>query len=174
MAAPEYVPLRPGRTEKAYESPPRRPDSWLADRPAEVVDEGAQPEGRDFGYQGPDQGFALKLANAQREKLFLTDLEHADDAVTGAVAVAMRRASIYGRAPMIHDVNLAFELFGFFDESAPTELVDWRTPVFEELANPHHYVEVRRLASSVPEATLRMTPADVKAKRGDWRALLGL
>jgi hypothetical protein len=174
MAAPEYVPLRPGRTEKAYESPPRRPDPWLADRPGEVVDDGVQPEGRDLGYQGPDQGFALKLANAQRDKLHLTEREHADDAVTGAVAVAMRRASIYGRAPMIHDVNLAFELFGFLDESAPAELVEWRKPVFEELANPHHYFEVRRLASQVPESTLRMTPADVKAKRGEWRALLGL
>jgi hypothetical protein len=174
MAAPEYVPLRPGRTDKAYESPPRRPDSWLADRPGEIVDDGAQPEGRDLGYQGPDQGFALKLANAQRDKLQLTDREHADDALTGCVAVAMRRASIYGRAPMIYDITLALELFGFLDDAAPEELVAWRKPVFEELANPHHYFEVRRLVAQVPESTLRMTPAEVKVRRADWRTLLAL
>jgi hypothetical protein len=174
MAAPEYVPLPAGPTEKAYGSPPRRPESWMPERPAEVVDEGVQPVGGDFGYQGPDQGFAIKLANAQRDKLQLTDREHADDAVTGAVAVALRRASIYGRAPVIHDVNLALELFGFLDESAPEELVAWRKPVFEELSNPHHYFEVRRLASQVPESTLRMTPAEVKVRRADWRALLAL
>jgi hypothetical protein len=173
MAAPEYVPLRPGRTDKAYESPPRRPDPWLADRPAEIVDEGEQPEGRDYGYQGPDQGYALKLANAQRDKLRLTTGEHADDVIAGCVAIALRRASIYGRAPVIHDVRLALELFGFLDD-APDDLVAWRKPVFEELSNPHHYFEVRRLASHVPEATLRMTPDDITAKRADWRALLGL
>src|SRR5512145_1739173 len=90
MAAPEYVPLRPGRTDKAYESPPRRPESWLALRPAEVVDDGEQPEGRDLGYQGPDQGYALKLANAQRDKLRLTEGEHADDVIAGFVAIALR------------------------------------------------------------------------------------
>jgi hypothetical protein len=174
MAAPEFVPLRPGPTEKAYESPPWRPDGWLADRPAELVDDADQVQGVDFGYQGPDQGFALKLANAQRRSLHLTEGEHADDAVEGCVAVAMRRASIYGRAPMVYDVKLAFELFGFFDESPDAELVAWRAPHFEELANPHHYTEVRRLVARVPEATLRLTPDEVRAKRADWRGLLGL
>jgi hypothetical protein len=175
MAAPEYVPLRPGRTEKAYESPPRRPDPWWADRPAEIVDDGEQPEGRDFGYQGPDQGYALKLANMLRPDLHLAPGEHADDVITGCVAIALRRASIHGRAPVMHDVRLAFELFGFLDENAPEDLVTWRTPVFEELANPHHYFEVRRLVSHVPEPTLRLTPDEVKAKRAaGWRSLLGL
>ena len=174
MAAPEFVPIRPGRTDKAYESPPWRPDGWLAERPAELVDDGVQPQGVDYGFQGPDQGFALKLANAQRDKLQLSSGEHADDAVTGCVAVAMRRASIYGRAPMVYDVRLAFELFGFLDEDPDADLVAWRKPRFEELANPHHYTEVRRLVAQVPESTLRLTPDDVRAKRGAWRALLGL
>jgi hypothetical protein len=175
MAAPEYVPLRPGPTDKAYESPPRRPDPWWADRPAEIVDDGEQPEGRDFGFQGPDQGYALKLANMLRGDLRLVSGEHADDVITGCVAIALRRASIYGRAPVMHDVRLAFELFGFLDEDVPEDLVTWRRPVFEELSNPHHYFEVRRLAWHVPEATLRLTPDEVKAKRvANWRAPLGL
>jgi hypothetical protein len=174
MAAPEYVPVRPGRADKAYESPPRRPDPWLATRPGEVVDDGAQPEGPDLGYQGPDQGYALKLANGLRDSLHLSGHESADDAVAGSVAIALRRASQYGRAPVIHDVKLAFNLFGFLDEDAPTDLVEFRGPVFEELSNPHHYFEVRRLAGRIPEATLRMTPDDVRAKRAEWRTLLGV
>jgi hypothetical protein len=174
MAAPEYVPLRPGRNGKAYESPPRRLGKWQPVRPGEVVDNGAQPQGGDFGYQGPDQGFALKLANAQRGKLQLTPGEHADDAVSGCVAVALRRASTFGRAPVVHDVTLAFELFGFFDGDAPAELVDWRKPVFEELSNPHHYAATRHLVAQVPETTLRLTPADVASQRAQWRTLLGL
>jgi hypothetical protein len=174
MAAPEYVPLRPGRNEKAYESPPRRPGTWRPVRPAEVVDDGAQPQGGDFGYQGPDQGFALKLANGMREKLALAPGEHADDVVSGCVAIALRRASMFGRAPVVHDLTLSFELFGYLDDAAPAALVEWRGPVFEELSSPHHYIAVRHLVARVPESTLRLTPDGVRSQRGEWRALLGL
>jgi hypothetical protein len=174
MAAPEYVPVRPGRTDKAYESPPRRPESWQARRPAEIVDDGVQPQGGDFGWQGPDQGYALKLANAHRAKLRLTGGEHADDVITGCVAIALRRASMFGRAPVVHDLNVAYELFGFLDDDSPADLVEHRTSLFEELSNPHHYFEVRRLVSQVPEATLRLTPDAVRAQRSEWRALAGV
>ncbi len=38
----------------------------------------------------------------------------------------------------------------------------------------HHYTEARRLADMVPEATLRMTPAQVAgAYPENWRQLTG-
>jgi hypothetical protein len=74
----------------------------------------------------------------------------------------------------VHDIKLAIELFGYFDESPDAGLVAWRVPVFEELSNPHHYHQVRHLVSHVPESTLRLTPDDVRAQRGEWRSLLGL
>ena len=112
MAAPEFVPVRPGPKDKAYESPPRRLGSWLPDRPAELVDEGFQPEGVALGWQGPDQGYALLLARRFEDQFVLTAGEHVDDVIAGTVAIATRRASLFGRAPVIHDLRVAFELFG--------------------------------------------------------------
>lgn len=169
MAAPDFVPVRPG-TRKSYESPPRREGSWRATRPAEVVGEG-QPDGAAMGSQGPDQGYALKLVQRFKGTLVLAPGEHEADAIAGCLGVAMRRASLFGRAPAMPDLRLAFATYGFLTE-APAELVAFRKPLFEEAANPHHYFEKRTIANLVPEATLRMTPEAVAAAK-DWRALLG-
>ena len=60
MAAPEYVPVKPMDDVRTYESPPRRPDPWLAQRPGDLKT--GQPRGVHFGNPGPDQGYALVLA----------------------------------------------------------------------------------------------------------------
>jgi hypothetical protein len=51
-----------------------------------------------------------------------------------------------------------------------------RARLFEGVSNTlHHYDEARALVDMVPEATLRMTPAQVAAAYpGRWRELLGL
>ena len=51
-------------TEKIYTGPRRRLGAWRAGRPGEVVSQGGQPWGTRLGSQGPDQGFALRLARA--------------------------------------------------------------------------------------------------------------
>ena len=90
-------------------------------------------------------------------------------------AIALRRASLYGRAPVIHDVRIGFTIWGFLDPSPPADLVALRRPLFEGVANSlHHYDERRALVDSVPEATLRMTPDQVRSSYpGSWSALLG-
>lgn len=176
MAAPEFVPLPPVRpTKRYYQSPPRRPDAWIADRPGEIVGS-PQPEGAQMGYQGPDQGYALKLVELFRDDLVLAEGENVDDVIAGCVAVALRRASMFGRAPTVHDLRIAFTIFGFLDGSADPALVEWRRERFEGLANHHHhYMEWRLLASSVPEETLRMAPDQAaEAYRRDWRRTIGL
>ena len=55
MAAPEHVPTKPAEKVRAYESPPRRPDTWRVDRPADFADTDRQPAGQRLGSQGPDQ-----------------------------------------------------------------------------------------------------------------------
>lgn len=175
MAAPEYVPQKTVRSDKAYTSPPWRPDRWMPERPGEIVTHGRQPQGGALGVQGPDQGYALKLANLFRGKLHLQPGEREDDALTGGLLVAMRRASLFGRAPVVHDLTIGLTVFGFLDESPDAELVAWRRPRFAEVSSSHHYVEARALASSVPDEVLRLAPAQVAERhRADWRSLLVL
>ncbi len=172
MAAPEHVPVDRNRPVRAYESPPRRPDPWLSERPGEVV-HGGQPRGDRLGHQGPDQGYALRLARRFEGELQLTSGEHEKDAPAGAVAVALKRASLFGRAPVVHDLTVALTVWGFLGD-APKELVAVRTRLFEEVWHPHRYAELGRLADLVPEEVLRMSPAEVgQVQRTDWRRLLG-
>ena len=173
MSAPEFVPRKAGRSGKSYESPPRRPDPWLAIRPGDLEGR-ASLGGPGFGVQGPDQGYALTLARRLRDQLVLTDGESADDVIAGCLGVALRRAAVFGRAPVIEDLRLAFNLFGFLDHDAPKELVDFRRPLVAGAANSHHYADVRDLAALVPESTLRLTADEVAARRADWRTSLGL
>jgi hypothetical protein len=171
MAAPEYVPVDRTRVLRTYQSPPRRPGTWRADRPGELVDVG-QPTGPSLGSQGPDQGYVLKLARQFEGKLVLTTGEHERDALAGACAVALKRASVLGRAPVVHDLTVALTIWGYLGD-APAELVEQRRHLFEEVSSPHHYAELRRIVDMVPDTTLRQTPQQVaEGHRTDWRALL--
>lgn len=178
MAAPDFVPLRPGERVRAYASPPRRGEAWRADRPGEVVGEGGQPSvdaGR-MGAPGPDQGYLLTLVPMLRDELHLANGEQLADVEAGIVAVALKRASLFGRAPVVHDLRVAATVWGFLDPGAPAELVDQRRHRFEGVhLTAHHYPELRAVADAVPEATLRLTPAQVAdAHAAGWRDLLAL
>jgi hypothetical protein len=171
VAAPEYVPVDRTKLLRTYVSPPRETAGWLATRPGELHD--GQPKGDRLGNPGPDQGYVLKLVRHFHGKLTLTPGEHEKDALAGAAGVALKRASLFGRAPVLHDLTVALTVWGFLGD-APAELVGLRKPLFEEVSHPHHYAEQRRIADLVPEATLRMTPQQVtEAHRADWGQLLG-
>src|SRR5436190_19114405 len=118
MAAPDFVP--PVMADKPRPTLPIPPAGrWVATRPADLPS--AQPRGRRLGSPGPDQGYALLLVQRFHGKLALASGEDEHDAIAGAVAVAMRRASIFGRAPILADLELALGLFGFLDD-APADL----------------------------------------------------
>ncbi|HWW52206.1 MAG TPA: hypothetical protein VNY84_00445 [Acidimicrobiales bacterium] len=172
MAQPEYVPTLPADQTRVSERLPV-PASWRADRPAEVVQRGGQPLGKRFGVIGPDQGYAIKLAHLFEDKLVLTTGEHRADVVAGGVCVATKRAAILGRAPVIYDLEVGFAAWGYLTQ-APADLLAYRKPLFAECA--HHYEQQRAIADQVPESTLRLAPADVRARvgAGGWKALLGL
>lgn len=145
----------------------------MADRPGEVVG-GELTAGPGLGNQGPDQGYALKLAERCAGQLVLAAGEREDDALAGCVAVALRRASMFGRAPVMHDLRLALELFGFLGE-ADAELVAWRRDQFAGAAGHHGYRVKLRLADLIPSDTLRLTPAAVAGLCAEnWRDPLGL
>jgi hypothetical protein len=117
----------------------------------------------------------LKLANSFRERLHLQPGEHAGDVIYGCLGIALRRASIFGRAPVVHDFTIAFTAWGFLDGSPPAELIAARARLFEGVSHQlHHYEEARVLVDMMPESTLRMTPAEVAAAYPQrWKELVG-
>ena len=172
MSAPEHVPTS-SRNARSYASPPRRPTSWTADRPGDFV--GPQPEGTHLGTPGPDQGFALTIAEHLRDQLQLTEGEHADDALAAAAAVAMKRSGLMGRAPVVHDVTVAFTVWGLLDADAPAELVELRREMFEEVHHVHHYGELRAVVDAVPAHVLSQPHGVVAAQYArDWHSCLEL
>jgi hypothetical protein len=158
MAAPEYVPNPEHDHSRVYESPPWLPEPWFADRPADL--DGPQPLGPRLGYPGPDQGYALKLARHFEGKLVLTPGEDEDDVIAGSVEIANKRASLLGRAPVIHDLKIAFTLWGYLDAADP-ELVRLRKKYFQAISDPNHYSDRRRVADVVPVAALKLSPEEI-------------
>jgi hypothetical protein len=169
VTQPSFVPVvEEDQVRRAYQL--EVPDIWTTSRPSELRGTRA-PTGAFLGTPGPDQGFALKLARRFQDRLVVAPGEHAEDAIAGCTAVAMRRAASYGRAPVIHDLTLAFTLFGFL-AGAPADLVEARVPLFR--AASHHYQAQRTIADSVPPATLRLSPQQVASQLDDWRTLVTL
>lgn len=167
MTQPSFVPVvEADQVRRAYQL--EVPSIWTTSRPSELRGTRA-PVGAFLGSPGPDQGFALKLARRFEERLVLTAGEHAEDAIAGCTAVAMRRSASFGRAPVIHDLTLAFTLFGFL-AGAPADLVAAREPLFRAAA--HHYQAQRAIADCVPEETLRLTPEQVAERLESWRDLV--
>lgn len=174
MAAPKFTPIAPADRTGSYSSPDYVPDRWMADRPGDL--EGRQPVGRRLGYQGPDQGYGLKLAERLRPEVRVQDPVSVNDALTGATAIGMRRASLFGRAPVIHDIRVGLMIWGFLDEQPPEELVRERHRRFVGIGQSgHHYAQIRDLVDAVPESTLRSSPEEVRqAYPASWRRLTGL
>ncbi|MHB1534756.1 MAG: hypothetical protein ACYC1D_09140 [Acidimicrobiales bacterium] len=167
MTQPDYVPL--AATDRVRPSDRLTvPGPWRQDRPGDLV--GLEPpRGPCFGSTGPDLGYGLKLAKRFEDRLQLTEGESRDDAVAGAFACGARRSAFFHRAPVIHDMEWAYTLWGFLGD-APADLVSWRQSRFRGAA--HDYWDQRQIVDLVREATLRLTPAEVRAQVGQWRQLV--
>ena len=173
MAAPDHVPDKV-TTDRHYESPPQRPGGWNAERPGELVGSADTPVAT-LGAPGPDQGYALTLTALFDDKLHLASGEHRSDVDAGCVAVALKRASLFGRAPVVHDLRIAYDLFGFLDERAPADLIELRRELFAEVHHSFHYFERRAIVDLIADEVLRQTPDQVATRvRADWRDQLDL
>lgn len=172
MAAPRFAPVPPVEPVRYYESPDFVPTGWQPGRPGEI--EGRQPAGDRLGYQGPDQGYIITLANRAASRVRVSAGEHVEDALRGCSLIALRRASMYGRAPSVYDLNLALSLWGYLSDAPPADLVAVRKELFIGVGHVHHYKEGRDIADMVPESTLRMTPDEVASGfASNWRTLTG-
>ncbi len=114
----------------------------------------------------------LTLAARLRGTLTLAPGEHERDVLAGIAAVALKRASLFGRAPIPEDLTVAATVWGLLGD-APDELVARRKAAFAEVSSAHRYRELRRLVDAVDDAVLALAPSEVEARhRQDWSALL--
>jgi hypothetical protein len=134
-----------------------------------------QPQGQALGYQGPDQGYVLRLSRLLKERIFLKEGEDPNDVEKGCIQIALKRASLYGRAPVIHDLDIAYRLWGFLGDSPQLDLLDYRLKRFKGVRQRHGYQDLRDLVALVPEPTLRLTPEEIERRHeADWTSLLEL
>jgi hypothetical protein len=169
MTQPSFVPIT-GADQVRPALRLEDPRPWVADRPAELRFP-ARPGGRSRGTPGPDQGYALRLARRFAGRLELGAGETEEDAVVGTALVASRRSALFGRAPTVHDVQTGLALWGLLDPDPPAGLVDVRRLAFSAAA--HDYQVQRALVDRVPEWAIRLSAADVAARRDEWAALVG-
>lgn len=168
MTQPKYapIPIEDEVRPVAKLDPPR---PWRSHRPADFTPKALRPR-HGLGVAGPDQGYVLRLARLFEDRLVLSDGEDRASVIQGCAAVALRRAAHFGRAPVAHDLEVAFGLFGFL-EPAPEDLVAYRKPRFRGIT--HDYELARALVDSVPEPSLALSVDKVRASVGDWRSYLG-
>lgn len=145
-----------------------------ANRPGETVGAPVMSGGR-LGAQGPDQGFALTLTKVFANKLELEDNEYIGDVNSGCVGIATKRASLFHRAPVVHDLRIAYTVFGFLDPKPDPNLVEFRKAAFAQVHYSFHYFERRAIADMVRNRVLMQNPDQVAMRyRKDWREQLSI
>jgi hypothetical protein len=174
MTQPKFAPvLETSEVREVLRLPVPLP--WSSHRPAEVRPVPSRERRPNTGMPGPDQGYGLALAQSFADQLRVGESEHPEDVLAGAATIGLRRAALFGRAPVKADLELALNLFGYL-EGAPEELVDARARYLSGAS--HDYWQRRDLAEWVPESTLCLTPAQVRAILEDepeaWRELTGV
>jgi hypothetical protein len=169
------VPTDPFVPERLDEEPRQEPNlppgvkmpparSWVANRPGDLPD--GQPSGKLLGSPGPNVGYALTLANRLRDRFVLAPHEHSDAAVAVVAEIAMRRAALFGRAPVITDVEFGMQIMGYTGDAAP-DFVEWRVRAVE--GAQHNYYERRALVDAVPVDILRLAPSTLPAHLAEAR-----
>lgn len=145
-------------------SPPPARD-WRADRPGDL--HAAPGDGALMGRPGPNVGYAYTLAARARPSLRLSPHEHAEDVIAVVAEIAGKRAGLFGRAPVIGDIDLAVKLLGY-DGSADEQFVGFRSRLVHDAA--HGYTRRRELVDSVPEQLLRLRGTALADGVAEWRA----
>lgn len=90
------------------------PRPWSPHRPSEFRP-GPRSFGAASGAPGPDQGYALHLAQLIADRVVLGHGERREDALAAAVVIALSRASSFGRAPVLKDLEFALAALGYLE-----------------------------------------------------------
>ena len=166
MAVDPYVPTMIEDAPRGREQLPP-PHGWRGGRPGDLA--ASQPVGKLLGSPGPDAGYAWSLVEGLRDAVVLTPNEHLDDALALGVAVGMRRAARFGRAPVRGDLEVGLGLLGYLGD-APDELVTWRKELGRGAA--HEYAAERAVTDAIRDDALRLTPPQARKAASAWRGML--
>jgi hypothetical protein len=140
---------------------------WEADRPGDLV--AGQPTGTLLGRPGPNVGYALTLVNRWRDRFRLAPLEHYADAAAVVAEIAMKRAALFGRAPVATDVEVAMDLLGYADD-LPLDIAVRRMGLVHGAG--HDYYARRAVVDRIPDDVLRLAPTQLAARVGAVRNAL--
>jgi hypothetical protein len=141
--------------------------AWFADRPGDL--HAGQPTGMLLGSPGPNIGYALTLAHRARDRFVLAPHEHADDALDVVAEIAMRRAALFGRAPVMRDIEFGMQILGYGGDADP-DFVAWRVRAVQ--GAHHNYYERRSLVDAIPVDVLRLVPTALPAHLDETRRAL--
>jgi hypothetical protein len=166
VTQPRFTPIESRDEVRAAKhlDPPR---PWTAHRPAEHRPGAALGRSR-IGTAGPDQGYALRLAEGVRDALVLGRGEHVDDAMAVATQVALRRAARFGRAPVRRDLESAMALLSF-DGPVSAEVAALRSAAITGAA--HDRWRCRAIAELVPDDALSVDPGLAASHAIAWPAV---
>lgn len=160
---PQGVPMPPAR-------------AWRATRPGDL--HGEQPKGELFGDPGPNIGYAATLMSQARDTLTVTPNERIDDVEKVVAQLAMRRATMFGRAPVMQDIDVARHILGLDrHQKLDAKLVEARTHALHNIA--HEYPRQRAIVNEVPESLLRsnpddLDPSEVFGSNGEYELMLSV
>lgn len=124
------------------------PKGWLASGPGYVGKDQIIRHGKLIGHAGPNIGFAITLAKRASKNWYLVKGEHIEDVEILLAEIAMRRASFFGRAPIVGDIGFASHLFGFHGEPEQGE-EHWRPKFVHGTGHDEH--KRRIIVNSIPE-----------------------
>ena len=150
-------------------APARR---WRPQRPGELDSPDDVPWGGAFGTTGPDAGYALRLVR-ERTAVLATG-EDAHNAEAALMALASARASHYGRAPTVRDIDVAMTILGYAPDGLPEALIAGLAKDRSRwLANiGHDASKARALVASVPIENLAAPLDDLRARMANGERLI--
>lgn len=141
------------------------PESWVADRPGDE-DSKLNGAGELFGNAGPNIGYAYTLVGRIYDSLILSSNEHRHDVEPLVAEIAMRRASHFGRAPIMKDVDCAVHLLGLGAE-LDNEETKQRVLLIHDCGHNEH--KRRTIVNSIPDELLFGDKAPSTDKVSAWR-----
>jgi hypothetical protein len=141
---------------------------WRPDRPGDLSGP-VVGYGELTGRPGPNVGFAYTLAERAKDRMRLGPNEDIEDVVAVVAEIAGKRAALFGRAPVIHDVEHVMNVLGYdgYDSAA---FVEARTLLL--LGAAHDYGRRRSVVDGVQDELLRSTGIELKDRIVAWRSAI--